>query len=343
MSSKLFAFSRPLPAPFDKAKKKVKVSSKYGNGTEATLCSTVVKAVQAYFKCKDGSVPGAVGLCGTKGVAEYKSASGPEVYHLAVYDPMLASIYNKDTEMLETYAVRNNGQDGAAIMMSMLPALMADDEFRENLDALEIQYQGGYPDMGEATERMAILCDNAYRRINDSSCAAHLPTSIDGTGNVMRVSTTHIDSGNFRPDTVVAGMFTILANSTVPEKLEIKPATPHSDFVGKYVLDTTRVLTLVCAARGGGHHLQARQAVHRQGAAHAQFPFARPRRHGKDRGCPRHRCGPESAIYEVHLLCRDGDLRPDRPGVPRHGWAIHRRRRIGPAAGAAQGDGRHHL
>lgn len=50
MSSKLFAFSRPLPAPFDKAKKKVKVSSKYGNGTEATLCSTVVKAVQAYFK-----------------------------------------------------------------------------------------------------------------------------------------------------------------------------------------------------------------------------------------------------------------------------------------------------
>ena len=38
-------------------------------------------------------------------------------------------------------------------------------------------------------------------------------------------------------------MFTILANSTVPEKLEIKPATPHSDFVGKYVLDTTRVLT----------------------------------------------------------------------------------------------------
>ena len=77
MSSKLFVFGRPLPAPFDKVKKKVKVSSKYGDGTEATLCSTVVKAVQAYFKCKDGSLPGAVGLCGTKGVAEYKSASGP--------------------------------------------------------------------------------------------------------------------------------------------------------------------------------------------------------------------------------------------------------------------------
>lgn len=247
MSSKLFVFGRPLPAPFDKVKKKVKVSSKYGDGTEATLCSTVVKAVQAYFKCKDGSSPGAVGLCGAKGVAEYKSASGPDVYHLAVYDSIggsiLASIYNKDAETIEVYSVRNNGQDGTAILMSMIPALMVDDEFRENLDALELQYQGGYPNMDEATERMAILCDNAYRRVQDSSCPAHLPVNIDSSGNVMRVSTTHLDSGNFRPDTVVAGMFTILANSSVPEKLEIKPATPHSDFVGKYVLDPTRVLT----------------------------------------------------------------------------------------------------
>ena len=132
--------------------------------------------------------------------------------------------------------------------------------------------RAGYPDMGEATERMAILCDNAYRRINDSSCAAYLPTSIDGTGNVMRVSTTHIDSGNFRPDTVVAGMFTILANSTVPEKLEIKPAHASQRFCGEvcagYDAGTHALRAepgagpgaLVCAARRGGHHLQARQA-----------------------------------------------------------------------------------
>lgn len=87
MSSKLFTFNRSLPAPFDKVAKKVKVSSTYGDGTEATLSSTVVKAVLAYCACMDGSKPGAVGLCGQKGVAEYKSASGPDAYHLAVYDP----------------------------------------------------------------------------------------------------------------------------------------------------------------------------------------------------------------------------------------------------------------
>lgn len=81
MSSKLFSFSRPLPEPFDKVKRKVKVSSKYGDGTESTLCCTVAKAVLAYFKCKYGVEPGAVGLCGSKGVAEYKSDSGPDDYH----------------------------------------------------------------------------------------------------------------------------------------------------------------------------------------------------------------------------------------------------------------------
>lgn len=38
-------------------------------------------------------------------------------------------------------------------------------------------------------------------------------------------------------------MFTILATSSAPVKLEIKEATPHSDFIGKYVLNPARILT----------------------------------------------------------------------------------------------------
>lgn len=247
MSSKLFSFSRPLPAPFDKVKKKVKVSSKYGDGTEATLTCTVAKGVLSYLKCRDGSGLGAVGTCGAKGVAEYKSTSGPEIYHLAVYDPatgsVLASIYSKETELAETYTVRNNGQDGAAVVMAMIPALSADEEFDQYLTEFEKQYQAGYPDMEKATEQLAILCDNAYRRVNDSGCGAHLPVSIDASGNLMRVSSTHIDSGNFQPDHVMAGEFTILGHSGGPVKLEYQEVTPHSDFVGKYVLNPTRTLS----------------------------------------------------------------------------------------------------
>mgnify|MGYP003445175404 FL=1 len=41
----LFNFSRSLPAPFDKAPRKVKVSSVYGDKTESTLSMTVIKAL----------------------------------------------------------------------------------------------------------------------------------------------------------------------------------------------------------------------------------------------------------------------------------------------------------
>ena len=92
-ATKLFVYNRPLPEPFDKlANKKAKVSSKYGDGTEATLNSTTIKAVHAYLKCRNGTGDGALGLIDARSVAEYKSSSGPDAYHLAVYDPSSGNI-----------------------------------------------------------------------------------------------------------------------------------------------------------------------------------------------------------------------------------------------------------
>ena len=59
----IFNFGRSLPSPFDTiANKKIKVSSKYGDGTTSTLCGTVIKAVHAVCHCMDGSGEGAVGI-----------------------------------------------------------------------------------------------------------------------------------------------------------------------------------------------------------------------------------------------------------------------------------------
>ena len=246
MSQKLFAFDRSLPAPFDKSAKKVKVSSMYGDGTEATLTCTVAKAVLAYCKCQEGG-PGAVGNSGAKSVAEYKSSTGPDAYHLVVYEAqsgsILASKYDSSTETMETYTLGKTGQDGAAVLMAMLPALCFDGEFSDNLDEFSKMYRDGFPDLAKATNTLAILCDNAYRRVNDSTCTAHLPVKIDGSGNVMRVSQAHLDSGNFAPDSVFAGAFTIFASTPVTAVLERQEVIPHSDFVGKYVLSPARVLT----------------------------------------------------------------------------------------------------
>ena len=116
----LINYSRSLPEPLDKlASKKVKVSSKYGSGTEATLSATVVKAVHAVCDCMTGSGEGAVGVIDHRMVAEYKSSSGPDAYHLVVYDSatgnIVASGYDKNTEMVESYRLHQTANDGAAV------------------------------------------------------------------------------------------------------------------------------------------------------------------------------------------------------------------------------------
>ena len=242
-----FIFNRSLPEPFGKGNKKVKVSSKYGDGTEATLSTTAVKGILAYCKCKDRTTEGAVGCSGTKCVAEYKSAAGPDAYHIAVYDPatgnIMASVYDKNTEMMETYQMHSTAKDGAALFLTMIPELLKDDEFSDTMGKFFAAYQSGFPDMDAARNLLGLLCDNAYRRVTDSKCPAHIKTTLDKAGNTMRVSQANLDSGTFKPNQVLAGEFTIFAQAGAAPVVVAGPAIPHHKFVGQYPLNPTRVLT----------------------------------------------------------------------------------------------------
>lgn len=77
----IFNFGRRLPSPFDTiANKKIKVSSKYGDGTTSTLCSAMIKAIHAVCHCMDGSGEGAVGIIDHRTAAEYKSSASADAY-----------------------------------------------------------------------------------------------------------------------------------------------------------------------------------------------------------------------------------------------------------------------
>lgn len=235
----IFNFSRPLPEPYDKLpNKKVSVSSKYGDGTTATLCATVIKAVHAVCRCMDGTGEGAVGVIDHRIVAEYKSSIGPDSYHLVVYDSttgsLMASVYDKNTEVFENYVLNNAGRDGAAVMMALFPVLMADDEFKDTFNEYRVLFSGGCSDLKQSAECMAILCDNAYRRIKDDTCPAAIRINVDKTGNLMRVSQVQLDSGAFTPTSVAAGEFIIFARTA---RVVVKMAgsiVEHKDFTGKY-------------------------------------------------------------------------------------------------------------
>lgn len=237
----IFNFNRALPEPFDTlTNKKVKVSSKYGDGTAATLNATMIKAIHSVCRCMDGTGEGAVGVIDHRTVAEYKSSMGSDAYHLVVYDSnsgsLMASVYDKNTEVFENYTMNASGRDGSAVMMAVFPVLMSDEEFSDAFEEYRDQMNGGFPDMTKATNAMAMLCDNAYRRIKDSSCAAHVKVNVDKAGNLMRVSQAQLDSGAFTPTTVLAGEFTIFAKTGRVTVKKADAIVEHEDFVGKYQL-----------------------------------------------------------------------------------------------------------
>ena len=245
----LFNYSRSLPVPFDTmTNKKVKVASMYGAKTESTLCGSVIKAVHAMCRCMNGTGEGAVGQIDTNNsVAEYKSSVGPDAYHLVVFDAAsgsaLASVYDKNTELIEQYVAHPSQRDGAAIFFALMPFLMSDAEFDETFQEYYDQFIAGYPDMAKATESMAILCDNAYRRIKDDTCPAHINITVDKSGNLMRVSQGQLDSGSFVPTSVTAGEFTIFAKTGPAVIKKAGVVVEHTDFVGKYPLTPGRTLS----------------------------------------------------------------------------------------------------
>ncbi len=240
----LFNFGRSIPAPFDRVNKRVKVQSRYGDKGESTLCGNVVKAIMAFCACADGSGQGAVGtfeLSGTKCVAEYKSSAGPNSYHLVVYDmssgSLMASVYETDSESIEVYKLDAGNRDGAAVIFAMMPALLTDTEFSEKLDEFSQHKQNGFTDLNAATECLAILCDNVYRRAKDPACGAHIKVELEPSGNLSKVSRTQLDAGKYTPQTVVAGEFSIFAKmgaSATIGKAEV--IIEQKDFVGKFVL-----------------------------------------------------------------------------------------------------------
>ena len=246
----LFNYARSLPEPFDKlANKKINISSKYGSGTVATLCCTMIKAVHAVCNCMTGTGEGAVGSIDHRTVAEYKSSVGPDLFHLVVFDSgsgnIMASVYDKNTEAIENYKLHQSDKDGAAVMMALMPLLLKDDEFDENFQTYFDQRNAGYPDLKKATDAMAILCDNAYRRIKDDTCPAHINVTLDKSGNVMRVSQSHLLAGVYTPTSVLAGEFTVFAKTGKVTVSASRAAIDHKDFVGKYQLTGSRRLSLM--------------------------------------------------------------------------------------------------
>lgn len=236
----LFNYSRALPKPFEKVTNKVvMVSSMYGDGKQSTLCCTVIKAVNAFCAMLETG-EGAIGTKDRLYISEYKS-SVKDDYHLTVYNPdsgdFTAAVYNTQTELCAQYVVNARNRDGAACIFAMLPILCQDREFLDAFETYKNQYNMGFSDESLVLNSMAIMCDNAYRRVKSGAVSA----KIDRSGNLSRITHANIDAGTFIPDTVFGGKFIVLTEKS--EKSESKSPIKHrhEDFVGKYMISKRKL------------------------------------------------------------------------------------------------------
>lgn len=154
----------------------------------------------------------------------------------------MAIEYDKNTEVSQIYHLTASGRDGSALLFSLMPTLMEDEEFAENVEAYRAELSLGVPDAGKAGNIMAILCDNAYRRIKDDTCPAHIKLNIDKTGNLTRIPKVQLEAGKYIPQTVVCGEFSIIAQTGPAPVYKPTVLIEHCDFVGKYPINPSRCL-----------------------------------------------------------------------------------------------------
>ena len=255
-----WTFQRTLPEPFkdytDDAVFK-NIASKYCTQPQkrSTLHAATLQAVLTYMELeepaggKSAEELGAIGSqTNTYTVAEYPSRTGE--LHVVVYNPangkFIAGKYTvpPDTENTpEKYVFKDSENTGTALLFALMPTFLSDEEFNEKYQQLKEYRAAGYPDMDEAAETAAVLCDNAYRRIrySDTLATGGIRTDIAPNGVIPLLKPLALQTGTYAPTEIIHGAFQVLKpGNTFKKKAEV---IAKADFVGQYILSPARVLT----------------------------------------------------------------------------------------------------
>ena len=258
--TKLFeawSFRLQQPAPFDDPKyagSKSMGFSQYNTSSTAqksTLHAPTMRALLAYAKLvsatENGQSVDGLGAIGHQGttyrISEYRSANKTDC---VVFNPVtgkFSAVQIEDgSQVLKPYSLGAGNGSGSALLFCLMPVLNEDDEFHQKFQEFTSHYENGWADMDAAFECALVLCDNVYRRIENSKQLGTdgVKISIPTTGNISVITQMAMDSGNYAPTGASYGNFTIMqlsGNATAKAT-----SFQKEDFVGKYAL-SNRILT----------------------------------------------------------------------------------------------------
>lgn len=258
--TKLFeawSFRLQQPAPFDDPKyagSKSMGFSQYNTSSTAqksTLHAPTMRALLAYAKLvsatENGQSVDGLGAIGHQGttyrIGEYRSANKTDC---VVFNPVTgkfnAAQVEDGTQALKPYSVGAGNGTGSGLLFCLMPVLNEDDEFRQKFQEFVSLLESGWADMDAAFECALTLCDNVYRRIENSKQLGSdgVKISIPTTGNISVITQMAMDSGNYAPTGASYGEFTIMQMSGTPTAKA--SSFQKEDFVAKYAL-SNRTLT----------------------------------------------------------------------------------------------------
>lgn len=258
--TKLFeawSFRLQQPAPFDDPKyagSKSMGFSQYNTSSTAqksTLHAPTMRALLAYAKLvsatENGQSVDGLGAIGHQGttyrISEYRSANKTDC---VVFNPVTgkfnAAQVEDGTQALKPYSVGAGNGTGSGLLLCLMPVLNEDDEFRQKFQEFVSLLESGWADMDAAFECALTLCDNVYRRIENSKQLGSdgVKISIPTTGNISVITQMAMDSGNYAPTGASYGEFTIMQMSGTPTAKA--SSFQKEDFVAKYAL-SNRTLT----------------------------------------------------------------------------------------------------
>lgn len=238
-----WTFNRPLPEPFAsevaKAGKKTSMEpgsiSKHNHmsrGKRATLHAPTLRALIAVSGIIDGAVTGAFGLQSENNrvkwyCMEYARAGGTiRETRILLYDP----INGRCKGMMKTGTVHSalpvisdKGVSGKEILMlfayaSLRQGMLYDAEFSAAFERFSEERKKGFSNQEEAMTQAFLLCDNLYRRIENSdslgACGIPFDNSCVSLGNVPIITQARLESGYYAPTETSFGIFQVLKTSS---------------------------------------------------------------------------------------------------------------------------------
>lgn len=258
--TKLFeawSFRLQQPAPFDDPQYSGSKSmgfSQYNTSSTAqksTLHAPTMRALLAYAKLvsatENGQSVDGLGAIGHQGntyrISEYPSANKTDC---VVFNPVTgkfnAAQVEDGTQTLKPYSVGAGNGTGSGLLFCLMPILNEDDEFRQKFQEFVSHLESGWTDMDAAFECALTLCDNVYRRVENSKQLGSdgVKISIPTTGNISAITQMAMDSGNYAPTGASYGEFTIMQMSGTPTAKA--SSFQKEDFVAKFSL-SNRTLT----------------------------------------------------------------------------------------------------